>query len=185
MTPVSSSFGRPSRIIPSCMWIFSKLPNEIAAKEAFSFIVCAKLIQCSSSYTAERVNISNAAHVRLHFGSDFLEIKFHIKTKISSQVFNTALLAPVLEALHVKPGCWLFWKTEGGSSEALIVATLSDSLHLLETCTPGPNSRYMKKVIYDVKSLHSNTYSKPQLHSFKELLIYWAQSSLSLLLYPL
>lgn len=37
--------------------------------------------------------------MRPHFGPDFPEIKFHIKTKISSKVFDKAFLALVLVAL--------------------------------------------------------------------------------------
>lgn len=75
--------------------------KELPKMFFLSFIVCATPVQCSSSCPVEHVNTSNAANVRLHFGPDILEIKFHINTKITSQFFNKAPLAPVLEALHV------------------------------------------------------------------------------------
>lgn len=52
------------------------------------------------------LKVETLVWMRLNFGPDFLEIKFHISTKISSQVFNKAFFSSSFAgSLHVKHGC--------------------------------------------------------------------------------
>lgn len=59
----------------------------------------------------------------IEFWTSFLDIKFHINTKISSQVFNKAFLAPALVALYMSNmAVDCFEKTEGRFSGVLFGA---------------------------------------------------------------